>query len=116
MTAASSPNEAGDQTGGLNKVFGYVYQVRIKAKAFEETQPSTVLLLKVVPNARNFLPDLCSTLCVLKYIKRPEWRFLFGQKRGSLSALLIFLFISKAYSGFEPRMALCFIQLKLKTT
>jgi beta-hydroxylase len=31
MTAASSPNEAGDQTG-LNKVFGYVYQFRLKPK------------------------------------------------------------------------------------
>ncbi|EXA54832.1 hypothetical protein J503_4304 [Acinetobacter baumannii 984213] len=29
MTAASSPNETGDQTGGLNKAFGYVYQIRM---------------------------------------------------------------------------------------
>lgn len=35
MTAASSPNETGDQTGGLNKAFGYVYQIRIKAKSFK---------------------------------------------------------------------------------
>ena len=35
MTAASSPNEAGDQTGGLNKLFAYVYQIRLKAKALK---------------------------------------------------------------------------------
>ncbi len=35
MTAASSPNETGDQTGGLNKAFGYVYQIRIKTKALK---------------------------------------------------------------------------------
>ena len=35
MTAASSPNEAGDQTGGLNKLFTYVYQIRLKAKALK---------------------------------------------------------------------------------
>ncbi len=37
MTAASSPNEAGDvKRVELNKVFGYVYQVRIKAKALKK--------------------------------------------------------------------------------
>ncbi|MCX5468443.1 lipid A hydroxylase LpxO [Acinetobacter nematophilus] len=46
MTAASSPNEAGDQTGGLNKVFGYVYQIRIKAKALKKSNRALYYFLK----------------------------------------------------------------------
>ena len=46
MTAASSPNEAGDQTGGLNKVFGYVYQIRIKAKALKAKNRQLYYFLK----------------------------------------------------------------------
>ena len=46
MTAASSPNEAGDQTGGLNKVFGYVYQIRIKAKALKKSNRQLYYFLK----------------------------------------------------------------------
>ncbi len=40
LAAAASPNEATDRTGGLNKVFGYVYQIRIvgkKLKAYNRT-------------------------------------------------------------------------------
>ena len=43
MTAASSPNETGDKTGGLNKVFGYVYQIRIKAKALKAKTASCTM-------------------------------------------------------------------------
>ena len=46
MTAASSPNEAGDQTGGLNKVFGYVYQIRLKAKALKAKNRTLYYVLK----------------------------------------------------------------------
>jgi beta-hydroxylase len=35
--AASSPNEAGDATGGLNRVFKYFYAVRLKGKALKES-------------------------------------------------------------------------------
>lgn len=35
MTAASSPNDTGDQTGGINKAFAYIYQLRVKAKALK---------------------------------------------------------------------------------
>ena len=48
MTAASSPNEAGDQTGGLNKLFGYVYQIRIKAKALKKSNRTLYYILKWV--------------------------------------------------------------------
>jgi len=46
MTAASSPNEVGDQTGGLNKVFGYVYQLRVKAKALKAQNRQLYYFLK----------------------------------------------------------------------
>ncbi|MBV9331827.1 MAG: aspartyl/asparaginyl beta-hydroxylase domain-containing protein [Alphaproteobacteria bacterium] len=32
MRAAASPNETGDKTGGLNRAFGYLYQVRLLGK------------------------------------------------------------------------------------
>ena len=48
MTAASSPNEAGDQTGGLNKAFGYIYQIRIKAKALKAKNRTLYYVLKWV--------------------------------------------------------------------
>ena len=46
MTAASSPNEAGDQTGSLNKAFGYIYQIRIKAKALKAKNRQLYYFLK----------------------------------------------------------------------
>jgi beta-hydroxylase len=46
MTAASSPNETGDKTGGLNKVFGTVYQGRLKAKALKKTNRQLYYFLK----------------------------------------------------------------------
>ena len=47
MTAASSPNETGDQTGGLNKAFGYVYQIRLKAKALKAKNRKWFLMLGI---------------------------------------------------------------------
>ncbi len=32
MRAAASPNETGDRTGGINRAFGYLYQVRLLGK------------------------------------------------------------------------------------
>ncbi len=46
MTAASSPNETGDQTGGLNKAFAYLYQIRIKAKALKASNRKLYYFLK----------------------------------------------------------------------
>ncbi len=40
MRAAASPNEAGDRTGGLNRAFKYLYQVRLvgkRLKAWDRT-------------------------------------------------------------------------------
>lgn len=48
MTAASSPNEVGDRTGGLNKVFAYVYQIRIQAKALKARNRTLYYILKWV--------------------------------------------------------------------
>lgn len=33
MATAAAPNDENDKTGGLNKAFGYLYAVRVKAKA-----------------------------------------------------------------------------------
>ncbi|GEM_PF-3818785 len=65
MTAASSQNKSGDKTGGLNTVVGYVYQIRIKAKALKK-QSFTVLLFKDVPDVGAFLPDFCTSIFILK--------------------------------------------------
>ncbi len=46
MTAASSPNESNDKTGGLNKAFGYIYQIRVKAKALKKTNKGLYYFLK----------------------------------------------------------------------
>ena len=48
MTAASSPNDASDRTGGLNKAFGYVYQIRLKAKALKKSNRQLYYILKWV--------------------------------------------------------------------
>jgi beta-hydroxylase len=32
MRAAASPNDTGDRTGGINRAFGYLYQVRLVGK------------------------------------------------------------------------------------
>lgn len=48
MTAASSPNDTNDQTGGLNKAFAYVYQIRLKAKALKKFNRQLYYVLKWV--------------------------------------------------------------------
>lgn len=46
MTAASSPNEAGDQTGGINKAFAYLYLIRLRAKNLKKTNRQLYYVLK----------------------------------------------------------------------
>lgn len=46
MTAASSPNETEDQTGGLNQVFGTVYPELLKTKALKKTNRKLYYFLK----------------------------------------------------------------------
>ncbi len=46
MTAASSPNTEGDKTGGINKAFRYLYQVRLRAKALKKTNRKLYYVLK----------------------------------------------------------------------
>ena len=36
LAAGASPNDAGDKTGGINRLFRYFYAVRLKAKALKE--------------------------------------------------------------------------------
>ena len=46
MTAASSPNSESDMTGGINKAFRYLYQVRLRAKALKKTNRTLYYVLK----------------------------------------------------------------------
>lgn len=46
MTAAASPNEAGDRTGALNRVFGKVYAVRLLGKRLKAWNRSVYYLVK----------------------------------------------------------------------
>ena len=46
MTAAASPNDAGDRTGGLNRVFGKVYAVRLLGKRLKAWNRSVYYLVK----------------------------------------------------------------------
>ena len=46
MTAASSPNTEDDKTGGINKAFRYLYQVRLRAKALKKTNRKLYYVLK----------------------------------------------------------------------
>lgn len=46
MTAASSPNDDGDQTGGINKAFRYLYQVRLRAKELKKTNRTLYYVIK----------------------------------------------------------------------
>jgi len=36
MSAAGAPNEAGDKTGGLNRLFGKIYKVRLHGKQLKK--------------------------------------------------------------------------------
>lgn len=46
MTAASSPNSDTDKTGGINKAFRYIYQLRLRAKALKKTNRTLYYVLK----------------------------------------------------------------------
>lgn len=46
MSAAASPNEAGEKTGGINRAFAYVYQVRLRAKALKKRNRQAYYALK----------------------------------------------------------------------
>ncbi|MBS0591477.1 MAG: lipid A hydroxylase LpxO [Proteobacteria bacterium] len=46
VRAAASPNEAGDATGGLNRVFKYFYAVRLKGKALKESNKRLYYAIK----------------------------------------------------------------------
>ncbi|WP_347558632.1 lipid A hydroxylase LpxO [Robbsia sp. KACC 23696] len=46
MSAATSPNDAHDRTGGLNRVFKYIYQIRIVGKRLKAWNRSVYYLVK----------------------------------------------------------------------
>ena len=46
MTAASSPNTEQDKTGGINQVFRYLYQLRLRAKALKKVNRTLYYVLK----------------------------------------------------------------------
>lgn len=48
MTAASSPNETGDRTGGLNRAFKYIYQIRVVGKRLKAYNRKLYYLVKWV--------------------------------------------------------------------
>ncbi|SDV48278.1 lipid A hydroxylase LpxO [Chitinasiproducens palmae] len=46
LAAAASPNEAGDRTGGLNRAFKYVYQIRLVGKRLKAWDRRVYYLVK----------------------------------------------------------------------
>ncbi|MNK96596.1 hypothetical protein D3C87_1168860 [compost metagenome] len=36
MSAAGAPNEAGDKTGGINRLFGKIYKIRLRGKELKK--------------------------------------------------------------------------------
>ncbi|HJU40448.1 MAG TPA: lipid A hydroxylase LpxO [Tahibacter sp.] len=46
VAAGASPNQEGDKTGGLNRVFASFYAIRLKAKALREWSKPTYYVLK----------------------------------------------------------------------
>ena len=46
MSAAASPNDDTDSTGGINRAFAYVYRVRLKAKALKKRNRTLYYVLK----------------------------------------------------------------------
>jgi len=46
LSAAASPNDEGDATGGINRAFAHVYQVRLKAKALKKRNRTLYYVLK----------------------------------------------------------------------
>jgi beta-hydroxylase len=46
MSAAGAPNEAGDRTGGINRLFGRIYKVRLHGKALKKRNRKLYYLQK----------------------------------------------------------------------
>ena len=46
VSAAKSPNSEEDKTGGLNKIFGYVYQIRLIGKKLKAFNSNLYYLVK----------------------------------------------------------------------
>jgi beta-hydroxylase len=46
MSAAGAPNEAGDRTGGLNRLFSKVYKVRLRGKQLKRRNRTLYYLEK----------------------------------------------------------------------
>ena len=46
LRAAASPNEAGDRTGGLNRLFVYVYQIRLIGKRLKAWNRTVYYVVK----------------------------------------------------------------------
>jgi len=46
LAAASSPNEAGDKTGGINRAFKYIYQIRVVGKRLKAWDRRVYYLVK----------------------------------------------------------------------
>ncbi|MNO04404.1 hypothetical protein D3C81_2254200 [compost metagenome] len=36
MSAAGAPNDVGDKTGGINRLFGKIYKIRLHGKALKK--------------------------------------------------------------------------------
>jgi beta-hydroxylase len=46
MSAVASPNDAGDSTGGINRLFAHAYKVRLRAKALKKRNRALYYVLK----------------------------------------------------------------------
>jgi beta-hydroxylase len=46
LAAASSPNDAGDKTGGINRAFKYIYQIRVIGKRLKAWDKRVYYLVK----------------------------------------------------------------------
>ena len=46
MSAASAPNDIGDRTGGINRAFRYIYQIRIVGKRLTKWNKTVYYIVK----------------------------------------------------------------------
>ena len=46
LAAGASPNQDGDQTGGINRLFRYFYAVRLRGKALKQRRPAVYYAVK----------------------------------------------------------------------
>ena len=46
MSAASAPNDIGDRTGGINRAFRYIYQIRIVGKRLKKWNKTVYYIVK----------------------------------------------------------------------